>query len=327
MTELVNDIIDLIVEKYSDVVMQTVWSFVCRRYTKYRKIKKIHFYGMCRGYHHLIKWFEDNFRFTKWFENHFDEIKMSINPSKLSYLDISKEKNEESTSDLIFSPISAINVRNYGISTVEGATILYGEDNMAYGNNSIILCGKRCNARGNYSTVIGGNNNNANAAYSTIMNGIENESNGFLSTIFNGYGCTADGSYSFVSGYKANAYMCGSKAYSIDGDETQKLTVQIKLHNGYFKLYDRTYPYLKHDGAALIKANLIGVNGTSAIFNFVVMKRKTQHLIKHFNPDEIICTNDKGNYQPIAIEQGFTIKVQQSDERMTGVLKMITIHI
>lgn len=327
MTELVDDVINLIVEKYSDVVMQTVWSFVSRKYLRYRKIKKIHFYGVCFYHHRLIKWFENNFRFTKWFEDHFDEIRTPIDPVTLSYLNIPKKKNKglESSEDYIFAPSLSINVRSPGVAMAPGATISFGRDNMAYGTNSTILSGKNCNTRGNFSAVISGSDNNANASYSTIMNGIENESNGFLSTIVNGYGCMADGSYSFVSGYKANAYLCGSRAYSIDGDETQKLSVQIKLDNGDFKLYDGTYPYLKHDGAALIKASLIGINGASAIFNFVVLRKENQHIINHFNPEEIGCSKNKENYQPTAVENGFTIKVNRCTERMTGTLKMVII--
>lgn len=331
---IVEDIFYLILNNYLNCLDQTVVSLTCHALKSYRKIKKGHFIGVCLYYKYK--------KLVDWAIDRSFSISSSIDPSTLSYLKITKTKpsnNQEWT-------VTIIGGGGGGGEDGRGDSIILISDPYGYypktrnlgapnGQTRLILGSDSVNSPSNTffsnslpsigTTICGGINNISDGHYSTIQGGENNKVCGLYDTISGGRSNLTSAPYAIANGYGARAYMHGSVAHSVYNTHSQKISIHIQLYGDEFRLKDESYPYLRTDSTALVKVSLIGIEGSSAIFQFVIRRFAGQYEILRFNQEEMICTDDKHQYLPIVKKNGFTIKIINKQEIMIGTMKLLII--
>lgn len=258
----------------SDLVMQTVWSFVCRALMTHRIIKKQHMTDACNHYKYdrLINW----------------SLCMGCMPGGKIYQEITRKS-------------LGYSVKSFKI--INGLPIY---DNSTYYG--------KVEAAGSYSIVVG-----------KALRDETQIADGFCAAVF-GRNNSSKANYAMAIGHTSKAYMEASMAHAggIEGSQEIKVHVSNLLYLHEMRLAEECYAYLNQDGAALVTAKLINVNGNSCILRFVVRREHGVHSIVRFDSNESICTENAADYTPYANSNGFTVRLK-SKVKTTGVFKMITV--
>ncbi len=128
------------------------------------------------------------------------------------------------TCDLTFSDGQSVNLASIlevpadfssTTQSEEKGTVLSGEDNLAFGENSVVSGGSQNSANAIYATVAGGNMNLAVTSHATVGGGRENTATNFYATVGGGYANNASVRDTFIGGGSRN--IAGGPRSSVGG--------------------------------------------------------------------------------------------------------------
>ena len=133
----------------------------------------------------------------------------------------------------------------------------------------------------------------------------------------------ADACNTIIFGPKATTNMVGAFVYGsgVEGCQTIKIQLNNFVYGDRLSLSDGSYLSLPFDCHALITAQIIGSDGSSAILHFVVRREKGKYEVV----TETLCGGHPSAYTPLAIDLGVTIVLKNEGVRVNSNLEIVTV--